>query len=134
MLPKKVAQSWLRLRSLQKKCSFLAQLQVHPGNRKAVGWFWKGSTALASSVDNIEPVWQNNDALKSLHLKLPIPLNIAVVEELYRFVPMHEYGLLGRLVGGIVGNPVTHTYRVRISGLEDCTDAGAIMEVAFSDS
>ncbi|MDP7037844.1 MAG: hypothetical protein QGI45_01695 [Myxococcota bacterium] len=134
VLPKKVAQSWLRLRSLHAACPFLAQLQVHPAHTKAVGWSWSGAENKAVLVDKIEPLWQAQEELQGFRLNFLKPLSVEIVDKIYRFVPMQEYGLLGRLVGSVVGSPVTSTYRVRLRGLEACPVTNAIMEVAFSDS
>ena len=134
VLPKKVAQSWLRLRSLHAACPFLAQLQVHPSHTKAVGWSWSGAENKAVVIDKVEPLWQAQGELQDFRLDFPKPLSVDIVDKIYRFVPMQEYGLLGRLVGSVIGSPVTSTYRVRLRGLEGCTVTNAIMEVSFSDS
>ncbi len=134
VLPKKIATSWLRVRSLQAQCPLLVLLQVHPSHNRAVGWYWSGEDTKANRIENVEPFWKNPKVkIKDFRLPQIKSLKGQVAGELYRFVPMREYGLLGRLVGSVVGSPVTTTYRVRLNGPESCSGVEAIMEVAFSD-
>ena len=56
-----------------------------------------------------------------------------LTEQLYRYAPTEEMGLLGKVVAAWAGRVVTTTYRATAEGLPGCDRASGLLELTHVD-
>ena len=132
-LPGEVATRWVRFRALDVSRSFLLLARFPPGGGPPKGWTWRQGEPAPTPLGTLRldrtggteraPAWR---------VQLEGPTGPRVVETAapsYRYDPVGEHGLLGRLVGALVGRPITWTYRATMTPGSGAEPLPGILEV-----
>jgi len=132
-LPGEVATRWVRFRGLHASRSFLLLARFPPGGGPPRGWTWRQGEPAPAPLGTLRiyrtggtgtaPTWR-------VHLGGPVGRKVveAAVPS-YRYDPVGEHGLLGRMVGAVVGRPVTWTLRAVLSPGPGGSPLPGILEV-----
>ncbi len=126
-LPDQLAQRWVRVRALRAANPLLLLGRRPVGGGGWQGWAWqpgKEPVKLASfSLKGHTKAWTVNYSAGALRG------TVTTSKQLFRHAPVEDHGWIGSVVGAVVGNPVTYTYRGRL----DQANSPAIVEVSFVD-
>lgn len=136
-MPADLAKRWVRFRGLNGGSSVLL-LARFPSDGGAVdGWMWREGQASPEALREVRLERRTgSDEQWDVHAESVSGsvIEIATRRQIHRYAPMEENGLMGRMLQGIVGNPVTRTYRaeLREPGSEGA-ELGGIAEVTIID-
>ena len=132
-LPGALARRWVRFRGLHDRSSLLLLARFPAGGGPPIGWVWRQGDPSPGRLLELglkrrqardsQPIWEvrARTARGRWHLT-----SVAV---LYRYDPVADHGLLGRLVGAAVGRPVTWTSRARLSPGPGAAPLSGVLEV-----
>lgn len=136
-LPKKTAKRWVRFFGLGEGASRLILLREPPSGAEREGWTWAEGSAkgkVAITRHQLMPTGKKREASWKIMLDGEGgPWRITSKELLYRDAPLEEHGWLGAVIGAIVGNPVTYTYRAVLEGKVEPRPITGLLDVAISD-
>jgi hypothetical protein len=113
-LPNKLARMWFRFRGLDDARSALAMVRYPPGTDPPTGYTWTQSkpgperirrAKIAHTTGKL-PQWRG--LIETSDGKT---WRITSKELLHRAAPVEEYGIIGAVLGSVIGNPVTYTFR-----------------------
>lgn len=113
-LPSSLASRWVRFRGLADAGSVLILVRDPADEGGADGWVWaQGEPRPEPLLDvRIQRPGQRGGALRvEARAATGDVYSIEMEREIDRFAPLERSGLRARLLRGIVGNPVTYTYR-----------------------
>lgn len=136
-LPGKTAKSWVRFRSLNKDGARLVLLRFPPTGKPQAGWVWDPPSKVQKEITRASLMPSKTDD-KSKAFRVMIdgeggPWRISSQKLLERDAPIEERGALGSILGAVVGNPVTYTYRAVLEGKQDRASMQGILEVTLVD-
>jgi hypothetical protein len=117
-LPAKIARMWIRFRGLAEQGSSLLEVR-YPPSGEARGYSWvEGQDKAAQPIRRVKvgrkqdkdkrspPEWR---VLVETHDKASWRITTEAL--LHRDAPVEQYGVAGKIIGKIIGNMVTYTYR-----------------------
>lgn len=131
-LPSDLARRWVRLYSLTASGAFLLMARDPPdAAQPAIGWAWPAASSRplplgASSLHAVEGQWRL-EARAGGATWTAVPAG-----HLFRYAPLEQFGFVGWVAGTLLGNPATHTFRVKLMGADGIASA-AIMEVTANE-
>ncbi len=134
-LPRQLAKRWIRFRGFEEGKSSLVLVR-EPMKGALSGWKIDQAEAAAGqkAVTRMQVRTQGKGLKKQTKVLLAGekgPFRIISKELIQRDAPVEEQGMLGKIVGQIIGNPVTYTYRAvleekktrrRLAGIFEITD------------
>ena len=125
-LPGDVANRWVRVRALAGDAAQLVLARFPPDGGRVDGWRWDVGWGAARRLDHL--ALTPRGAIRergAWHVKVGGlgPVEYTSAELIHRNAPVEDQGVLGALVGAVIGNPVTYTYRI----------PGGVMEVTIVD-
>ncbi len=132
VLPYEIAKRWLRVRALDGERSLLIDARIPPQGGTATGWVWRQQAEGPAAITGVE--LQAFDTPQGKRWKAQVnsrdgTYRVTLGPELDRHAPVEEMGILGYALESLVGNPTTHTFRGRITRLEDEQEWTAVVEV-----
>lgn len=126
-LPRRLARSWLRVYGLSGGGAFWALTRVPPKGGGAVGSVWPPDLAQPIALGDLTT--EGGDRPTAWLVEADgRRWRLEVERELFRHAPVEAVGWVGYLVRPFLGNPVTYTYRVRLTGPGVPSGATAIVE------
>jgi hypothetical protein len=136
-LPGKTAKSWVRFRALGKERSRLVLVRFPPAGKPFAGWVWDQSQKSPAELSRVQLQPRKGDEkAKAWRVMLDGdggPWRITSGKLIQRDAPIEERGALGSILGAVVGNPVTYTYRAVLEGRQDRGQVSGILEVTLAD-
>jgi hypothetical protein len=130
ILPGTLAQRWLRFRGLNGSDPRLVLVRF-PKKGEPEGWH--KSTAGTAPLDRVMLV-PDKGGWKARFKGGKGEWRITSTALLHRSAPIEERGaLLGSLIGAVVGNPVTYTYRAVLEERGSAAKVTGLLEITLSD-
>jgi hypothetical protein len=136
-LPGKTAKSWVRFRAFSKEGARLVLIRFPPSGKPYTGWVWDPPAKTPKEVTraSLQP-GKSDDKSKAFRVMIDGdggPWRISSQKLIERDAPIEERGALGMVLGAVVGNPVTYTYRAVLEGKQDRSELRGILEVTLVD-
>lgn len=112
-LPGDLATRWVRFRVLDPEQGRLFLVRYPPKGGTPKAWAWSAQRAKPQAVPRVKvgrkpgsepPVFRTLAMVEGKTWKM---LSTKLI---HRYAPVEKHGMLGRIVGSVVGNPVTYTY------------------------
>ncbi len=128
-LPSKIAKNWVRFRSLSKDAQ-LVLARIGP-NGKASG-FVKSQSGTNATINRTQLKKKGKDWQVMIGGQGG-PWRLVSKALLHRNAPLEGRGMLGSMLGAVVGNPVTYTYRGVFESKKTKQRISGIIEIAISD-
>ena len=138
-LPAKLASRWFRFRGLAESGSLLVLARFPPRSKgetpRPDGWIWaQGQAAPVALRDlTLERVGDDDTAWRVSAESVNGEVYALFTERpIYRLAPVEDQGFLGRMLKGVIGNPVTRTFRaIARRGVGSGTGLAGIAEVTI---
>lgn len=129
-LPGKTASRWVRFRALRSGQSQLMLVRFPPKG-PAVGWHWAQGQKRANITRAMAR--KKNGGWMAMVDGKGGPWRIRSKELLFRNAPLENKGMLGSMLGAMVGNPVTYTFRGVLESKKTRQKIPGLFEVSISD-
>jgi hypothetical protein len=136
-LPGKTAKTWVRFRALSRDRSRLVLVRFPPAGKAFEGWHWEQPAKSPAEITRVSLQPGKTDA-KAHAWRVMLdgqggPWRITSGKLIHRDAPIEERGVLGSMLGAVVGNPVTYTYRAVLEGKQDRSAISGIFEITVTD-
>ncbi len=128
-LPAKLAKRWVRFRALGESPNLL--LVRAPNRGPATGWAWPSGQATPTKAKGLKLARKPGPLFRVQSKTSQGVWTLTGRKLLFRDAPLERYGLLGALLGSLLGNPVTYTYRATLRAQGSSAPIHGIMEVSF---
>lgn len=136
-LPKKTAKQWVRFRALSDKSSQLILVRFPPNDRPIVGWRWEQPAEAPVSLTRAAlSELPNEGGIRAWKVMLDGPggpWRITSHKLVQRDAPLEEGGAATGLIGKLIGNPVTYTYRAVLESKLRPEKLQGLLEVTLTD-
>lgn len=130
--PSDLASRWVRFRVLDPKVGRLFLVRYPPKGGAPRAWVWASGEAKPRPVERVKVGKKDGrDApmFRALAMVGGQTWKMTSGKLVHRYAPVEKHGMLGKIVGSVVGNPVTYTYVGRLeAGSEKLT---GLMEVTL---
>lgn len=117
--PAQLARGWVRFRGLRSPCAMLLLARLPPqGTDPWEGYAWFQGSSTPVALSDLRGDFPKKAATVGGPFSLQSEaLQIAIRPDhgLYRYAPLEEYGLLGRMIKSWVGSSITRTYRASMN-------------------
>lgn len=130
-LPGKTARRWVRFRGFEADDARVVLVRFPPKSEVATGFVWKGPHTEPGAVTRAQ-VSEGRTGRGSWRVMVDGdggPWRLTTRELLWRDAPLESRGFVGAMIGSVVGNPVTYTYRATLEEQKTRREVRGIFEV-----
>lgn len=136
-LPAELARRWVRFRGLNEGSSVLMLARFPTDGSQVDGWLWREGQPRPVALQEVRLERSSGEGGQwNVHAQ-SVAGSVYVIttrRQIHRYAPMEENGLVGRMLRGIAGNPVTSTYRAELRRPDEASgDLSGIAEVTIVD-
>jgi hypothetical protein len=139
LMPADSARRWVRFRGLEQEHSVLVLGRFPPGDGAAEAWIWRQGTSAPQVLDRLSvsrirlSAGRSSTSWEVRGSRQGEAFRLISHGQLFRYAPVEQFGMVGRLVKSVVGNPVTTTYRAVLEGLSGQVPLRGILEVSHAN-
>jgi hypothetical protein len=139
---KSIAKQWIRFRALDPKNPQLVLVRFPADSspsKSPDGWLWRDVASGPSALSGVKVGHRGEDTKDEVRSWLVLAksrdqtVEIRSSKLLYRHAPAEEYGMIGRIVGTFLGNPITYTYRADLLRSRNGPSVPGLLEVTLID-